>query len=213
MTCPRRHSRFFREKARTGSNSQLGSLRRFPSHPPCQSSSMARRLVTGACLSVSSIRGCPLKSRTCACVLQQPALVCGREHERRLRPMERCGFHGGLPHTRQTAWPANRKPCLGCLRRALPRNRDADPLPKSAHKRGSSAATRRSWLPLSPKGQRLLLRAHDAGGLPENSGRHQNRRSRRHGRGTSHYPVQWEGDMTPQRREQILKELFDAAQR
>ena len=66
---------------------------------------------------------------------------------------------------------------------------------------------------LIAEGRRLLRRAQDAGGLPKNLD----------GLTTADLDamveelrttqLQWEGDMTPRRREQILKELFDAASR
>lgn len=64
---------------------------------------------------------------------------------------------------------------------------------------------------LIAEGERLLQRARQAGGLPDNLD----------GIKTSDLDamveelrttqLQWEGDMTSQRREQILKELFDVA--
>ena len=60
-------------------------------------------------------------------------------------------------------------------------------------------------------GERLRLRAHEAGGLPENLDGIKTADLEAMVEELRTTQVQWEGDMTPQRREQILKELFDVA--
>lgn len=59
---------------------------------------------------------------------------------------------------------------------------------------------------LIAEGERLLQRAHAAGGLLDNLDEAMVEELRT-------TQLQWEGEMTPQRREQILKELFDVAPR
>jgi hypothetical protein len=62
-------------------------------------------------------------------------------------------------------------------------------------------------------GQRLLRHAHDAGGLPENLDGINTADLEAMVEELRTTQLQWEGDMTPQRREQILKELFDVTRR
>ena len=64
---------------------------------------------------------------------------------------------------------------------------------------------------LIAEGERLRLRAHDAGGLPENLDGIKTADLDALVEELRTTQVQWEGDMTPQRREQILKQLFDVA--
>ncbi len=63
------------------------------------------------------------------------------------------------------------------------------------------------------EGQRLLRRAHDAGGLPANLDGISTADLEAMVEELRTTQLQWEGDMTPQRREQILKELFDVTRR
>ena len=62
---------------------------------------------------------------------------------------------------------------------------------------------------LIAEGQRLLRGAHNAGGLPDNLDgfKHADLDAMVEELRTTQ--LQWESDMTPQRREQILQELFD----
>jgi len=66
---------------------------------------------------------------------------------------------------------------------------------------------------LIAEGERLLQRAHDAGGLPENLDGIKTADLDAMVEELHTTQLQWEGDMTQLRREQILKELFDGAQR
>ncbi len=66
---------------------------------------------------------------------------------------------------------------------------------------------------LIAEGQRLLRRAHDAGGLPENLDGIKTADLDAMVEELRATQLQWEGDMTPQRREQILQELFDVPPR
>lgn len=66
---------------------------------------------------------------------------------------------------------------------------------------------------LIAEGQRLLRRANDAGGLPENLDGIKTADLDAMVEELRATQLQWESDMTPQRREQILKELFDAPPR
>ena len=62
---------------------------------------------------------------------------------------------------------------------------------------------------LIAEGERLLCRAHDAGGLPKNLDGIKTDDLDAMVEELRTTQLQWEGDMTRQRREQILKELFD----
>jgi hypothetical protein len=64
---------------------------------------------------------------------------------------------------------------------------------------------------LIAEGQRLLRRAHHAGGLPKNLDGLKTADLDAMVEELRTTQLQWEGDMTPQRRDQILKELFDVA--
>jgi hypothetical protein len=66
---------------------------------------------------------------------------------------------------------------------------------------------------LLASGQRLLRRAQDAGGLPENLDGLKTADLDAMVEELRTTQLQWEGDMTPQRRDQILQELFDVAPR
>ena len=66
---------------------------------------------------------------------------------------------------------------------------------------------------LIAEGQRLLRRAHAAGGLPKNLDGLKTADLDAMVEELRTTQTQWEGDMTSQRREQILKELFDVAPR
>jgi hypothetical protein len=66
---------------------------------------------------------------------------------------------------------------------------------------------------LIAEGERLLQRARDAGGLPENLDGIKTADLGAMVEELRTTQLQWEGDMSPQRREQILKELFDVASR
>jgi hypothetical protein len=66
---------------------------------------------------------------------------------------------------------------------------------------------------LIAEGQRLLQRAHDAGGLPKNLDGIKTADLEAMVEELRTTQLQWEGDMTPQRRGQILRELFDAETR
>jgi hypothetical protein len=66
---------------------------------------------------------------------------------------------------------------------------------------------------LIAEGQRLLQRAHDTGGLPKNLDGIKTADLEAMVEELRTTQLQWEGDMTPQRREQILRELFDAETR
>ena len=66
---------------------------------------------------------------------------------------------------------------------------------------------------LIAEGERLLHRAHDAGGLPENLDGIKTADLDAMVEELRTTQLQWESDMTPQRREQILKELFDVPPR
>lgn len=66
---------------------------------------------------------------------------------------------------------------------------------------------------LLAEGQRLLRRAHDAGGLPENLDGVKTADLDAMVEELRKTQLQWENDMTPQRREQVLKELFDVPPR
>jgi acyl-CoA reductase-like NAD-dependent aldehyde dehydrogenase len=66
---------------------------------------------------------------------------------------------------------------------------------------------------LIAEGQRLLRRAHDAGGLPESLDGINTADLEAMVEELRTTQLQWEGDMTPQRREQILKKLFDVTRR
>ena len=65
---------------------------------------------------------------------------------------------------------------------------------------------------LIAEGRRLLRRAHDAGGLPENLDGLKTEDLDAMVEELRTTQLQWESDMTPQRRAQILKELFDVPQ-
>ena len=64
---------------------------------------------------------------------------------------------------------------------------------------------------LIAEGERLLSRVHDAGGLPENLDGIKTADLDAMVEELRTTQAQWEGDMTPQRPEQILKELFHGA--
>ena len=66
---------------------------------------------------------------------------------------------------------------------------------------------------LIAEGQRLLRGAHDAGGLPDNLDGLKNADLDAMVEELRTTQLQWESDMTPQRREQILQELFDVPPR
>jgi hypothetical protein len=66
---------------------------------------------------------------------------------------------------------------------------------------------------LIAEGTRLLERAREAGGLPENLDGIKTADLEAMVEELRTTQLQWEGDMTPQRREQILQELFDVAPR
>jgi len=66
---------------------------------------------------------------------------------------------------------------------------------------------------LIAEGQRLLRRTHDVGGLPKNLDGIQTADLDAMVEELRTTQLQWEGDMTPQRRDQILKELFDVPPR
>src|SRR5204863_8088958 len=66
---------------------------------------------------------------------------------------------------------------------------------------------------LIAEGQRLLSRALEAGGLPENLDGIKTTDLDAIVEELRITKVQWESDMTPQRREQILKEFFDVRPR
>jgi|ERR1051325_6049474 hypothetical protein len=66
---------------------------------------------------------------------------------------------------------------------------------------------------LVAEGERLLGRALDAGGLPKNLDGIKTTDLDAMVEELRTTQLQWEGDLTPQRREQILKELFDVAPR
>ena len=64
---------------------------------------------------------------------------------------------------------------------------------------------------LIAQGQRLLRRAQDAGGLPKNLDGLKTADLDAMVEELRTTQLQWEGDMMAQRREQVLKELFDVA--
>ncbi len=66
---------------------------------------------------------------------------------------------------------------------------------------------------LIAEGRRLLRRAQDTGGLPRNLDGIKTADLDAMVEELRTTQLQWEGDMTRQRREQILKELFDVAPR
>jgi len=66
---------------------------------------------------------------------------------------------------------------------------------------------------LIAEGERLLQRAHDAGGLPENLDGIKTADLDAMVEELRTTQLQWEGDMTPERREQIPRELFDVPER
>ena len=66
---------------------------------------------------------------------------------------------------------------------------------------------------LIAEGERLLTRIHNAGGLPENLDGVQTADVDAMVEELRTTNLQWYGDMTTQRREQILKELFDVPPR
>src|SRR5205085_9004786 len=66
---------------------------------------------------------------------------------------------------------------------------------------------------LIAEGQRLLRRSSEAGGLPKNLDGIKNADLEALVEELRTTQLQWESDMTPQRREQILKELFDVPTR